>query len=296
VPANLQPLLAACVFVMMLCIGLDFSLRHWRQLMRQPLPLLLGILAQNLVVPAAGFAVAWLFRSTPEIALGIVLVVASPGGPVANAIVHLARARIDVSVSLTALNGVLGLLTVPLIANWGFILLAGDQVDLRLPLWPTLQHIVLIILLPIGLGVLIQQCGPPALLNRLARRSASIMLLLILGLVFVGCAGQIAANWQVMLPAAILLCSTLLVFSHGFARALGAAPNVRFAIATEVSIHNVPMAILFAEGLLRRPELAAFIAIYAPVIAALSLSWALWLRRMRAQNGHAEDAAGRSFR
>lgn len=58
----LQVLLAVCVFAMMLCIGLDFSLLHWRGVLRSPRPLWVGLLAQNLVVPLAGFLVAWCFR------------------------------------------------------------------------------------------------------------------------------------------------------------------------------------------------------------------------------------------
>ena len=264
---------------MMLCIGLDFSLAHWRALLRAPRPLWLGVLAQHLVVPLSGFAVAWPYRETPEIALGIVLIVAAPGGPVANAIVHFARARIDVSLSLTTLNGLLSLLTVPLIANWGFVWLAGDQVDLRLPVWPTLRHIGLVILLPIGLGLLAQGFPWALQVRHFARRLALVLLLLILALVFYGNAGRIAAHWAQMLPAALLLCVSLLLFSQAFVGLFGVDRDVRFAIANEVSVHNVPLAMLFADGLLRRPELAGFIAVYAPVIGVLALGWALLYRR-----------------
>ena len=279
VPADLQPLLAVCVFAMMLCIGLDFSLAHWRALMRAPKPLWLGMLAQNLLVPVLGFAIAWLFRSTPEIALGIVLIVAAPGGPVANAIVYVARARVDVSVSLTTLNGVLSLFTVPLIVNSGFALLAGDQVDLRLPVEPSLRHIGLLILLPICLGLFARRWSVAGRLLWLARRGALVSLLLVLALVFYGNAARIAAYWTQMLPAAMLLCAALLLVSRGFARIFGADRDIAFAIANEVSVHNVPLAILFAEGLLQRPELAGFIAVYAPVIGTFALVWALFHRR-----------------
>ena len=281
----LQVLLAVCVFAMMLCIGLDFSLAHWRGVLRSPRPLWVGLLAQNLVVPLAGLLVAWCFRDQPEIALGIVLVVAAPGGPVANAFVHLARARVDVSVSLTTLNGLGSLLTVPLIANLGFVWLAGDQVDLRLPVWPTLRHIVLIILLPIALGLLCQRLGGPLLgrLRRYGRHAALGLLLLILALVFYGNAARIAAGFTQMLPAAAALCAAMLLLSYGFSRIFVVDREVRFAIAYEVSVHNVPLAILFAESLLGRPELAGFIAVYAPVIAAFALTGAWLHRRQRTE-------------
>jgi bile acid:Na+ symporter, BASS family len=280
-PAYMQPLLAVCVFTMMLCIGRDFPLAYWRQLLRSPRPLLIGLLAQNGVVPLVGFALAWLFRATPEIALGIVLIVATPGGPVANAIVHFARARVDVSVSLTTLNGFFSVLTVQLIANWGFALVAGDQLDLRLPVWPTLEHIALVILLPICLGLTCQRLAG-ALAGRLrgfAQRAALGLLLTILALVFYGNAERIAANLGQMLPAAIVLCGSMLLLSQWFSRVLGVDRETRFAIANEVSVHNVPLAILFAEGLLQRPELAGFVAVYAPVIAFSALGWAIVHRR-----------------
>ena len=279
--AYLQPLLAVCIFTMMLCIGLDFSLLHWRALLRAPRPLWLGLIAQNLIVPLAGFTIAWIFRAAPEISLGIVLIVAAPGGPVANAIVHFARARIDISVTLTTLNGLFSLFTVPLIANWGFQLLANDQVNLHLPVESTLRHIGLIILLPIGLGLLAQRTRLAGQLSLLARRGALGLLVVILGLVFYGNAGYLALHWLTMLPAAILLCATILLLSYGFSWAFGVDREIRFAIATEVSVHNVPLAILFAEELLQRPELAGFVAVYAPVIAAMALGWAVVHQRQR---------------
>lgn len=270
-----------CVFVMMSCIGLDLAPDQFRALLRAPRPLLVGLFGQFLAAPAAGFGLAALYAAEPAIALAMVLVVAAPGGPVANGFVFLGRGRPDVSVSLTAINGVLSLLSTPLIVHLGFEWFGGAEVSIALPVGQTIGKILLMAVLPIFLGMGLRRLagarGP--MVRRWTRRLATLMLACVLAIVFTASAGALADHWRRMLPAAFLLCLAMFAATSAVAALARLDRPLRMTVATEVGVHNVPLAIVMAQAMLARPELSAFIVLYAPAVAVVALAWALWHRR-----------------
>lgn len=276
----ISSLLPVCVFVMMICIGLELVPEQFRALLRSPKPLLVGMLGQLLVAPAAGFAVAALFAGIPLITLAIVLVVAAPGGPVANGFVLFGRGRPDVSVSLSTINGVLSLASTPLIVHLGFAWFGDANVSVSLPIAKTIQRILIVVVLPIFVGMSLRHlAGVRAQqLQGWTRRLTMLMLLGVLAIVFIAAQEVLAKHWTTMLPAALLLCVAMLVATAALASIARLDRRLRMTIATEVSVHNVPLAILMAESLLERPELDAFIVLYAPTIAILAFAWACWHR------------------
>lgn len=265
---------------MMVCVGLSLSVGHFRALTRQSKPLWIGLACQLLVVPTCGIVVAWLYRDRPDIALGLVLLVAAPGGAVANGIVQFARARVDVSVALTALNGLLCMLLTPAIAGLGFAIVSDGSDGLRIPVWQTVQRIVLLVVLPVALGMLLRaRANGRSTWVQAAHRGSAILVVVILAVVFVSIFDHLAARWLDNLPAALLLCVLMLGVTYAAAAAAGFDSPLRFTISIEASIHNVPIVVLMADQLLHRPELAGLAVVYVPVIATLALTWA-FLRRL----------------
>jgi BASS family bile acid:Na+ symporter len=275
--ALLQWLVPACVFVMMICIGLDVAPARFAALLRTPRPLVLGLLGQLVIGPVCGIAVGFLFRDHLDIALGIVLLVASPGGPVSNAMVYIFRGLPEVSVVLTAINGLVSLVTTPLIVYAGFALLAHEEAHIRLPLQGTMQHILVMVVIPMVLGACLRQfLRHPEALSKWARKASMGMLALILFIILYTSHERMVQGLTLMLPATLLVCLLILVGTAGLVRLSGLGPDMRFTIATEVSIHNVPVALLMSEVILMQPRLSAVILLYAPVIALLVGAWGTW--------------------
>lgn len=275
-------LVPSCVFVMMACIGLDVAPVRFVNLARAPLPLLLGVLGQLLIGPACGFFVAFLFREHPEISLGIVLLVATPGGPVANAIVYIFRGFPEVSVALTAINGIICLATTPLIANLGFRAMANEDVEIHLPVWSTMKHIFIMVVSPIFLGMALRKFVRQVdIASRWAKRLSMVMLIAIFAILLYTTKDRVIALWWSMLPAAALLCTLILMSTFIAARAAGLSEAMAFTIAVETSIHNVPVALLIADVILGKPLLSGFVLVYVPVIALMVATWGLMRNRPR---------------
>jgi BASS family bile acid:Na+ symporter len=80
-----------------------------------------GLSNQLIILPLMGFAIASLFNLRAEIAIGIMILAACPGGPTSNLISHLAKADLALSVSLTAISSFITIITIPFIVNFALI-------------------------------------------------------------------------------------------------------------------------------------------------------------------------------
>ena len=110
-------LLPLALGVIMLGLGMGLSLDDFRRVARYPRAVLTGLILQVLILPAVAFALALAFGLPPELAVGLMLLAASPGGATANIYSHLARGDVALNITLTAINSLLCLLTLPLILN-----------------------------------------------------------------------------------------------------------------------------------------------------------------------------------
>ncbi|NUM54749.1 MAG: bile acid:sodium symporter family protein [Candidatus Hydrogenedentes bacterium] len=224
-------------------VALDLKADDFRRVLRQPKPVLIGLLAQFLLFPACTFLLTLLLRPHPSIALGMILVAACPGGNMSNFITYLAKGNTALSVSMTAVSTFAAILMTPL--NFSFY--AGLNANTA----PLLQRVelrsgemlltVLVILgVPLLAGLIVAR-QLPRIADRLHK---PFKVLSVLGLLFIIAAafakdfGIFVAHMGVILAAVVP--HNLLAFATG----LGAAsllrqnsPDTR-AITIEVGIQN----------------------------------------------------------
>ena len=186
-------LLPLALGIIMLGLGLGLTLDDFRRVARYPRAVLIGLALQTLVLPWAAFGLALGFGLPAELAVGLMLLAASPGGATANIYSHLARGDVALNITLTAVNSVLCLITLPLILNLSleFFLGSGQYVP------PPVQKIIevaVIILLPVAFGMLIRARAP----NFASRMEKPIRLLSVLVLMLLIVAA-VAKEWRTLL-------------------------------------------------------------------------------------------------
>lgn len=270
------------VFLLMVCVGFELTLSQFAGLKRQPQAIVVGLGCQQLLAPICGLAVAWFWRDWPAVALGAVLLVASPGGSVANGIVHLGRGRLDLSVTLSGVNGVLCVVLTPLIVAIGFGLF-GPQAEV-----PALGHgqaaprLLLAVVLPVAIGMWLRRRFVSETTLRRVRRCSAVLLCLVVGLAMSRAMAQWDLNWAHCVAAATVLSGAMLVSSDLVARSLGLDADTRFTIAIESSVHNVPIVVMLAHQVLEQPHLAGVAMAYVPVMTVMTMAWVgsrrLWRR------------------
>ena len=136
--------------IIMFCMGLTLRPIDFALVARRPLPVLLGVVAQYVIMPAVAVAVVWILRLPAEIAAGVILVGCAPGGTSSNVVSYLARGDVALSVTMTSISTLLAPVFTPLLTLW----LAGQYMPLDAG--SMALSIVQIVLIPVIAGLVIR--------------------------------------------------------------------------------------------------------------------------------------------
>ena len=173
--------------VIMFGLGLGLSLDDFRRVGRYPRAVVVGLGLQILILPWVAFGLALAFRLPPELAVGLMLLAASPGGATANIYSHLARGDVALNITLTAINSALCLLTLPLILNLSLehFLGAGQYVP---PPTRKIVEVAVVILLPVIVGMIVRSKAP--VFAGRAERPLRLLAVVVLGLLIAAALAQ----------------------------------------------------------------------------------------------------------
>lgn len=273
-------LLPLALGIIMLGLGLGLTIEDFKRVARYPRAVLIGLFLQIGVLPWAAFGLALLFKLPAELAVGLMLLAASPGGATANIYSHLARGDVALNITLTAVNSVLCLLTLPIILNLSleYFLGAGQYVP------PPVQKIVevaTIILLPVAIGMLVRSRAP-AFAERM-EKPIRLLSVVVLALLIVA---AVAGEWQTLLSffAAVgvaCLLFNLVSMGSGYLAplALKLPRRQATAIAMEIGIHNGTLAIYIALNVLGNATMSIPAALYSLMMFFTAAMFAFWLNR-----------------
>lgn len=278
--------LNAIIGLIMFGVALELKPRDFKAVFVTPKPVLIGLAAQFVLLPAFTFLLVLAIRPAPSIALGMMLVAACPGGNVSNFLTHYARGNTALSVSMTAVSTAVAIVMTPLnLALWAGMYEPTAAILRAVSLDPLdmLLAVALLLGLPMAAGMAIGH-RLPRLVARVHRpvRAAS---LLIFGLFVVG---ALAANWRHFVDwvgfvvfAVLLHNATAIASGWAAARVAGLPERDRRAVAIEVGIQNSALGLIlvfnFFGGLGGMAIVTAWWGIWH-LIAGLSVAtW--WSRR-----------------
>jgi bile acid:Na+ symporter, BASS family len=273
-------LLPLALGIIMLGLGLGLTGEDFRRVARYPRAVLIGLGLQTLLLPWVAFALALGFRLSPELAVGLMLLAASPGGATANIYSHLARGDVALNITLTAINSVLCLLTLPLILNLSLEHFLGAGQHVPLPTKKVVE-VAMIIVLPVLLGMLVRARAPGVAAR--AEKPFRLLSVVVLALLIVAAVGK---QWQTLgawLAAVGLACLlfNLVSMAVGFATplALRLPRQQATAIAMEIGIHNGALAIFIALNVLGNATMSIPAAIYSLLMLVTAALFAAWVAR-----------------
>ena len=257
--------LPAALGIIMLGLGLSLSLADFARVVQFPKPVLVGLVCQIVLLPVVCFFIAKGFGLAPALAVGLMLLAASPGGTSANLYSHLAHGDVALNITLTAVNSVIAILTMPIIVNLSLNhFMAADQ---TLPLqFAKVVQVFAIVLGPVAIGMLIKRQLPSfaARMDKPVKIMSALFLLLIIVL-------AIAKDWQTVVTYAPQVGLAALVFNlislgvgYWVPRLMKLSLRQSIAIGMEIGIHNGTLAIALAlsPALLNNPTMAIPAALY----------------------------------
>lgn len=286
--------LPVALAIIMFGLGLSLTITDFTRIAREPLPVVLSLGAQLLLLPAICFGLVLAFDLSPLLAVGMMLLAASPGGTTASLFSHLFRGDVALNITLTAINSVIAVVTLPLVVNLALAYFEpGGPEELGLQLAKTLQ-VFAIVLVPVALGMVVRRRSPG--FAERADRPVRIASAVLLALVIVGAllsddrVGEYLAQVGAITA---LFCVISLALGYLVPRAAGIDARRSVASCFEVGLHNSTLAITIALSVLDNETLAIPAAVYGVLMFPLALVAGFALRRRVGETSRQEEALSR---
>ncbi|MEH0982490.1 bile acid:sodium symporter family protein [Micromonospora sp. CPCC 205556] len=276
--------LPVALAIVMLGLGLGLTTADFRRVATYPLLMLVALGCQVVVLPAICFGLVLAFDLRPELAVGMMLLAASPGGTTANLYSHLFGGHVAVNVTLTAVNSVLAVVTLPLVVNLSTDYFLPDSESVGLQFDKVLQ-VFAIVLVPVAVGMAVRTRFP-GLADRLAG-PVKILSVAVLVAVIVGAVLKERANladYFIAVGAVVLVFNVIsLVIGYGVPRLLGVGRPESIASGMEIGIHNSTLAIAVAisPSLLDSTRIAIPAAVYGIVMFFTAAAFGRLVTRRR---------------
>lgn len=274
--------------IIMLGLGLSLTLANFARVLKQPKAVIIALLCQLLLLPAICFGLVLAFQLPPILAVGMMMLAASPGGTTANLYSHLFRGDIALNISLTAVNSVIAVITLPLITN--FAIAYFQPFDDRLGLqWSKALEVFAIVLLPVALGMLIRRFWPrfASGMDKPVRIASVIILIVVI-------AGAVASNWALLVAnftqlalITVLFCVISLTIGFLVPRWLRVGRRQAIATSFEIGIHNATLAIVIAQSVLGSVELSLPAAVYGVLMFFIAFGFGFLIRDRSAAEAEA---------
>ncbi|HBX55407.1 bile acid:sodium symporter family protein [Pseudomonas sp. UBA2684] len=266
--------------IIMLGLGLSLTLADFARVVKFPKPVLIGLTCQLLLLPLVCFFLAKAFGLAPALAVGLMLLAASPGGTTANLYSHLAHGDVALNITLTAVNSVIAILTMPLIVNLSLAyFMEGDQ---AIPLqFAKVVQVFIIVLGPVAIGIWLRSRFP-GFAERMQKPVKIVSALFLLIIILLA----VVKDWQTFVEYAPLVGGAALAFNlislavgYCVPRLFNLSLRQAVAIGMEIGIHNGTLAIALALSpmLLNNSTMAIPAAIYSIIMFFTAALFGWWV-------------------
>jgi BASS family bile acid:Na+ symporter len=271
------------VVVVMLALGLTLTVADFQRAATLRRPLLVALICQSLVLPTLCLLIAEAFHLEPNLAVGLMLMAATPGGTMANILSHLVNGDLALNLTLTAINAVLSMFALPTILalSMGWFIGEGRFIPLQLDKFLGVFGLVLI---PTALGVAIRHRFPELArqLQKPVRIAAAVLLVLVVLAAVAGGRTTLWHNFGVLSGAVATFCAVSLTVGYLVPRRMHLAPRQAIAVSLEIGLHNavVAMGVALSPQLLNNAEMATPAAVYGAIAPVLALMFVFVVRRL----------------
>mgnify|MGYP001313852588 FL=1 len=269
----------ALAFIMF-ALGLGLTFGDFARVAKQPRDFLVGAVSQLILLPIVAFILVSIWPLNPEIALGVMIIAAAPGGVTSNILTAFARGDVALSISLTAVISLVCVATIPLIVVFAHSQLIGGNVG-DISVAKTAISVFFIVTVPVLIGLLVRRFAQP-FATRFEpwtnRMSTALFVIVLVGAIFQQ-RNNIIPYFAEAGFVTLVLNVLMMLLAYTIARAFASGIPQQAAISIECGLQNGTLAIaistlLFGGGLISVPA-----ATYSLIMLSTALIFIIILRR-----------------
>lgn len=274
------------LIIIMFGMGLSLEIADLKRIVKFPKAVAVGLSGQLILLPMLAFLLVALFKPSPAVAVGAIILAACPGGVTSNAYVFTARADLALSVVLTAAASLVTVFTIPLLTIFALDTFMAGAGNVRLDFWLTVWTLAKLTIIPVGAGMTARMIWPAAAVRAVEvfRKISLALLIAIIIAAIIGAAEDFRKN--LAQAGAIAVALNLAAMSMGYllARVFKLSRIQSVTITFEVGVQNLALAALVTLAVLQRPDLFVFTAIYSLVMKMTAFSLLAASGRLMAKN------------
>ena len=274
-------LLPASLIFIMLTLGLGLELSDFTNLVRKPRSFFVGLTNQIILLPLVTYIIILVFGITKEAAVGMMILACCPGGVTSNIITKLAKGDTALSISYTAFNSILAIVTLPLIVGFSmksFMGLEAPDINI-LSLGLTMFFITAV---PVGIGLLIREKNK-YYADKLEPKASKISTILFAIIIL----GALLSEWETFInnfvllgPAIVLLILTMLIIAYKSSKLFKMSDKQSITVAIESAMQNGTVGITVGN-LIINPESGLSIlsipsGVYSILMYLICLPFVFW--------------------
>jgi BASS family bile acid:Na+ symporter len=250
--------------IIMLGLGLSLTLEDFKRVTQYPKAMTIALLCQMVLLPVLCFGLVVVFDLNPVLAVGMMLLAASPGGATANLYSHLSNGDVALNITLTAVNSMLTLFTLPLLVNFSldYFLESGQYVPMQ---FKKVIEVFAIVLVPVTIGMLVRSKSPgfAARMDKPVKILSALVLIILIVSVTLR-EKQVLLDYASSLGLPVLLFNVLsMAIGYYVPQFFNVQKKQAVAIGMEIGIHNGTLAIYIALSVLGNSVMSVPPAIYS---------------------------------
>lgn len=254
--------------VIMFGMGLSLTLSDFKRILIFPKAVSIGLLNQIVLLPVVAFVIAKVFQLPPELAVGLMILAACPGGATSNLITHLAKGDTALSITLTAFSSLITVLTIPFVVNFSLGYFMSGEEDLKLDVLGTVVSVLVITIIPVVLGMLVLKKAPTLAQkwDKPFRKISAVFFVIIIAAAILKEKDNLAQFFMEAGPASLTLNLATLAISYGVAKAVGLNFKQSLTISVESGVQNGTLGITIAATLIMNSVMTIPSAIYSLIM------------------------------
>ena len=261
----------------MFSLGLGLSINDFTRVFFKPRDFLIGLFFQIIVLPIVAIIIVLFWPLSPELAIGVMILAAAPGGVTSNVLTSYAKGNVALSISLTAINSILCVITVPLILIISLSILDYGSLSEGQSLFSVAIQMFLIVTVPVILGVLLS-----SLLSSFEKIAKNISIILF-ALVLVGAIlsqRENVINYFAQAGLVMLFLNiVMMIIVYFLSKSFKANKETFRCWLMEVGLQNGTLAIVVANTFFASTVYLIPAAIYSLIMYATALPLIYFLRR-----------------
>ncbi len=267
--------------LIMLALGMGLTVQDFTRVVKQPKDFLVGLICQLIFLPVIAFILVILFKTPVELAVGLMIIAAAPGGVTSNILTKFANGDVALSISLTAIISLLSIITVPFIIFKSLDMLDASANTNQISMLGISIKMFLVVTLPVILGMVIRKFATNFISSK-EKIIQTISLILFLIVLFGAIIQERSNIMPYMKQAGIitfLLNIIMMIIGFYVAKFFATGAEQRKCISLECGLQNGTLAIFVATQIFNDVAYIIPAAIYSLIMFVTSIIFVFLIKK-----------------